>query len=65
MIRFHILAAASAIIGSGAALAGFGDIKGISLYYAAFGVAVIVSGLAAFSFYLGRSRKEAEVGRGL
>ena len=62
--RFHILATASAIIGLGVALAGFGDIKGISLYYAAFGVAVIVSGLAAFSLYLRRSRSEAEGGHG-
>jgi hypothetical protein len=58
--RFHILAAASAIIGLAVALAGIGDIRGISLYYAAFGGAVIVSGLAAFRLYLRRSRTNGE-----
>ena len=62
--RFYILAAASAIIGLAVALAGIGDIKGISLYYAAFGGAVIVSGLVAFGFYLRRSRTDDEGSRG-
>ena len=62
--RFHILAAASAIIGLGVALAGFGDIQGVSLYYAGFGAAVLLSGLAAFGLYLRRSRTEAEGGHG-
>ena len=62
--RFHILAAASAIIGLAVALAGIGDIKGVSLYYAALGVAVIVSGLVAFSLYLRRSRTDGEGSRG-
>jgi hypothetical protein len=58
--RFYILAAASAIIGLAVALAGIGDIRGVSLYYAAFGGAVIVSGLAALNFYLRRSRTNGE-----
>ena len=62
--RFHILAAASAIIGVAIALAGIGDIKGISLYYAGFGVAVMASGLVAFSLYLRRSRTDGEGPRG-
>jgi hypothetical protein len=64
VIRFYILAAASAIIGLAVALAGIGDIRGISLYYAAFGGAVIVSGLVAFGLYLRRSRTEGEDGYG-
>ncbi len=58
--RFHILAAASAIIGVAIALAGIGDIKGVSLYYAVLGGALIISGLVAFSLYLRRSRQERE-----
>jgi hypothetical protein len=58
--RFHILAAASAIIGVAIALAGIGDIKGVSLYYAVLGGALIVSGLVAFRLYLRRSRTNGE-----
>jgi hypothetical protein len=56
--RFQILAAASAIIGLAVALAGIGDIKGVSLYYAIFGVAILLSGLAAFRLYPLRSRPD-------
>lgn len=54
--RFYVLAAASAVIGLAIALAGIGDVKGISLYYAVFGGAVVISGLAALILYLRRSR---------
>jgi len=60
--RFYILAAASAIIGTGVALAGIGDTKGISLYYGVFGATVLLSGLAAFRLYLRGSRTHAEGG---
>jgi hypothetical protein len=50
-----VLAAASAIIGVAVTAAGIGDIKGISLYYAIFGAATVISGLAALIVYLHRS----------
>jgi len=62
--RFYVLAAASAVIGTGVALVGIGDIKGISLYYGLFGAAVLLSGLAAFSLYLRRSRTDGEGSHG-
>jgi hypothetical protein len=54
--RYYILAAVSAVIGLLVALAGVRNVKGISLYYAAFGTAVITSGLVALIVYL-RSTK--------
>ncbi|OGD21413.1 MAG: hypothetical protein A2W03_15230 [Candidatus Aminicenantes bacterium RBG_16_63_16] len=62
VMRFHILAVVSAVIGLAVALAGIGDIKGISLYYGVFGAAMIVSGIVAFSLYLRRSRTDEEGG---
>lgn len=59
LIRFYVLAAASAIIGVAVTAAGIGDIAGISLYYALFGAAVIVSGVAALIVYLRRSPRPA------
>jgi hypothetical protein len=61
--RFYVLAAASAIIGLALAFAGFGDIEGVILYYAVFGVAVAVSGLAALAVYLHRTRAGGEESR--
>jgi MFS family permease len=59
MIRFYILAAASAVIGFAVTAAGVGDIKGISLYYGIFGAAMVISGLAALIVYLRRSPRPA------
>jgi MFS family permease len=65
VIRFYILAAASAVIGVGVTAAGIADIKGVSLYYGLFGAATLVSGLAALIVYLRRSpRPEPEIPEG-
>ena len=55
LVRFYVLAAASAAIGIAVTAVGIGDIKGISLYYGLFGAAMVVSGLAALIVYLRRS----------
>lgn len=62
--RFHVLAAVSAVIGLAVVLGGFEDIRGVSLYYAAFGGALILSGLVALRLYLRRSRTDVEAGHG-
>jgi hypothetical protein len=54
LVRFFVLAAASAVIGFAVTAAGIGDFKGISLYYLLFGAAVLVSGLAALIVYIRR-----------
>lgn len=59
VIRFYVLAAASAVIGLAVTAAGIGDIKGVSLYYGLFGLAVILSGLTALIVYLNRSPRPA------
>jgi hypothetical protein len=59
VLRFHILAAASAVIGVGLTAAGAGDIKGVGLFFGSFGAAVIISGLAALIVYLKRSPRPA------
>lgn len=55
LVRFYILAAASAVIGFAVTAAGVGDIKGISLYYGLFGAAMTLSGLATLAVYLRKS----------
>jgi DMSO reductase anchor subunit len=55
LVRFYVLAAASAVIGFAVTAAGVGDIKGISLYYGLFGAAVTLSGLATLVVYLRKS----------
>ncbi len=55
LVRFYVLAAASAVIGLAVTAAGIGDIKGISLYYGLFGAALIISGLATLVVYLRKS----------
>jgi MFS family permease len=55
LMRFYVLAASSPVIGVAITAAGIGDIKGISLYYAVFGAAMVISGLAALIVYLRRS----------
>jgi hypothetical protein len=65
VLRFYILAAASAVIGVGVTAAGIADIKGLSLYYGLFGAATLISGLAALIVYLRRSpRPEPEIPEG-
>lgn len=59
LIRYYILAAASAVIGFAVTAAGIGDIKGVSLYYGIFGAAVVLSGLATLVVYLRRSPRPA------
>jgi hypothetical protein len=54
LIRFYILSAASAVIGVGLAAAGFGDLKGLGLFYLLSGVTILIAGLAALVVYLRR-----------
>jgi hypothetical protein len=58
LVRFYVLAAASAVIGFAVTAAGIGDIKGISLYCGLFGAAVIISGLASLVVYLRKSERD-------
>ena len=55
LVRFYVLAAASAVIGLAVTAAGFGDIKGIGFFYMLYGAALIVSGLATLVVYLRKS----------
>jgi hypothetical protein len=64
LIRFFALAGASALIGLAVTAAGIGDIKGIGVYYLAFGAAVLVSGLVALVVYLRRNPRSAADGPG-
>ncbi|MCX6572228.1 MAG: hypothetical protein NT006_12565 [Candidatus Aminicenantes bacterium] len=57
LVRFYVLAAASAVIGFAVTAAGVGDVKGISLYYGLFGAAVTLSGLASLVVYLRKSAR--------
>jgi len=60
LLRFYILAAASAVIGFGITAAGIGDTEGISLFYLVFGAALVVSGAAALIVYLRRFPRSAD-----
>jgi len=60
LLRFYILAAASAVIGFGITAAGIGDTEGISLFYLVFGAAMVVSGAAALIVYLRRFPRPAD-----
>jgi len=60
LLRFYILAAASAVIGFGITAAGIGDTEGISLFYLVFGAALVVSGAAALIVYLRRFPRPAD-----
>jgi MFS family permease len=60
VVRFHVLAVVSAAVGVALAVAGIGDIRGISLYYALFGAAVTLSGLIALVLFLRRNRLAGE-----
>ena len=65
LARFFVLAAASAVIGVAIAAAGVGGIEGVSLYWGLFGLAFIISGLAALIVYLRRSpRPTADASEG-
>jgi hypothetical protein len=55
LIRFYILAGASAVIGLALAAAGLEMTRGISYFFGLFGLAWLASGVAALLVYLGRS----------
>jgi hypothetical protein len=57
LVRFYVLAAASAAIGVAVTAAGAGDLKGVGIYYGLFGAVLVTSGLAAFIVYLRRSSR--------
>jgi hypothetical protein len=60
VLRFFALAVASAAVGVALVAAGIGDIRGISLYYALFGVSLAVSGLITLAVFLRRNKRSAE-----
>jgi len=62
LIRYYLLAAASAVIGFAVTAAGIGDIKGVSLYYGLFGAAALLSGLVTLVVYLRRSPRPGAAG---
>ena len=62
LIRYYLLAAASAVIGFAVTAAGVGDIKGVSLYYGLFGAAALLSGLVTLVVYLRRSPRPGAAG---
>jgi MFS family permease len=66
VVRFFVLAAASAVIGVALTAAGLGGFGGISWFYLFFGAAVLVSGLAALVVFLRRNPRPAagEAGEG-
>src|SRR5512143_3097578 len=55
LVRFFVLAAASAVIGVSLAAAGAGGFQGLALFYLLFGAAALVSGLAALIVFLRRN----------
>jgi MFS family permease len=58
--RYYILSLASIAIGIALAAAGIGDTRGISLFYALFGAAMVLSGLAALIVFLRRNKLAPE-----
>lgn len=62
LLRFYVLAAASALVGIALTAAGIGELRGIGLYYGGYGAAVLLSGLAALAVYLRRSTPPAPDG---
>jgi hypothetical protein len=62
LLRFYLLAAISAIFGTGLSLSGAGDIYGLSLYYGFMGLALIISGLLVLRDYLIKSEPSELVG---
>jgi hypothetical protein len=62
LVRFFVLAAASAVIGVAITAAGIGDLEGLGLFYLLFGAALLISGLAALIVYLRRNPRPAAGG---
>ncbi len=60
VFRFHALAVVSTVIGIALTASGIGDTRGLSLFYALFGAAMILSGLAALFVYLRKNKRSAE-----
>lgn len=58
--RYYVLSFASLAIGIALAAAGVGDTRGISLFYALFGAAMTLSGLAALIVFLRRNKPAPE-----
>lgn len=59
--RFYLLAAAAAILGTLVSLGGFDDLSAGALYYAGFGVLVVVWGSATLCAYLRSTQPPTEV----
>lgn len=62
LVRFHILAGASAVIGLALTAAGTEMTRGLSYFFALFGLAWLVSGVAALLVYLGRTPRPGAAG---
>jgi len=52
LVRFYVLAALSAIMGTAITLAGLGEARGLPLYYGVIGLALLVSGGFTLRLYL-------------
>lgn len=58
--RYYVLSFVSLAVGIALAAGGIGDTRGISLFYALFGAAMVLSGLAALLVFLRRNKPAAE-----
>lgn len=64
LLRFYLLAAVSALLGTGLSLAGTGDMYGLSLYYGLMGLALLISGLLILRDYLLKTQPPEELQEG-
>jgi hypothetical protein len=62
LLRFYLLAAISAILGTWLSLSSAGDMYGLSLYYGLLGLALLISGLLILRDYLIKSEPSELMG---
>lgn len=60
VVRFHILAVASAMIGAALTAGGISEMEGLSLFFALLGAVMVLQGLAALVVFLRRNKQAAE-----
>lgn len=56
VLRFYLLAAISALLGSGLSLLGLGDMLGLSYFYGLLGVVLLIFGLLVLGDYLSKTQ---------
>lgn len=56
VLRFYLLAAISALLGSGLSLLGLGDMLGLSYFYGLLGVVLLIFGLLVLRDYLSKTQ---------